>query len=427
MMKMNRTELFSGVFLRTIQTDKFKSAYLSFTMMEQISKENASLNALVPDVLRRGCEGYPDMTALSAALDEQYGGAISPIVRKKGETQCIGFGVSVLDDRFTPDGSQVLEPIANLLGKLITAPVTENGVFRKEFVDSEKQNLVDEIRSLINDKRSYATQRMIQLMCENEAYGIDRLGDEASALAITPELLWERYQALLRDSEIEIFYCGSADDARVADALRNALAELPVSENRIPTDCEIRVNAETEPRMIEEAMDVTQGKLAIGFRTGGVAVWENDYPALLMMNAIFGGTAMSKLFMHVRERLSLCYYASSGIEKMKGIMMVSSGVEFEKYEEAKSEIFAQLEDVRNGNIEDWELEGARRILVGSLQSSQDSQGALEDFWLGQTVAGLDDSLNDMAQRIEAVTIEDVVAVAKKLQLDTIYFLKGLEV
>ncbi len=426
-MNMNRIELFPGVYLRTIQTEKFKSAYLSLVMMEQISAENASLNALVPDVLRRGCEGYPDMESLSAALDELYGGAISPIVRKKGETQCVGFGVSVLDDRFTPDETKVLEPVAALLGKLLTQPVTENGIFRSDYVDSERQNLIDEIRSEINDKRSYATQRMIALMCQHEAYGVPSMGTEEAATAITPETLWGRYQSLLQDSEIEIFYCGSADHGRVEAALRSALSQLPVNENRMETDCEIRINAETEPRIIEEAMDVTQGKLAMGFRTGGISVFDDQYPALLMMNAIFGGTAMSKLFMHVRERLSLCYYASSGIEKLKGIIMVSSGVEFDKYQMAKDEIFAQLEHIRQGEVEDWELEGARRILVGSVQSILDSQGGQDDFWLGQAVAGLDSNPQALIAQLEAVTLEQVVAVSHKLELDTIYFLKGLEV
>ncbi len=427
MMEMNRVELFPGVFLRTIQTEKFKSAYLSLVMQEGICMETAAQNALVPDVLRRGCEGYPDMEALSAALDELYGGAISPIIRKKGETQCTGFGVSVLDDRFTPDGTKVLEPVAALLGKLLLHPVTENGIFRTDYVDSERQNLIDEIRSEINDKRSYATQRMIALMCQDEAFGVDRLGDEQSAAAITAQTLWARYQSLLKEAEIEIFYCGSAEHSRVETALKSALADLPVNENRQETDCQICDNARTaEPRIIEEAMDVAQGKLAMGFRTGGITAWDEDYPALLMMNAIFGGTAMSKLFMHVRERLSLCYYASSGLEKLKGIMMVSSGVEFDKYEMARDEILAQLENIRKGEIEDWELEGARRILVGGLQSISDSQGGLDDFWLGQAVAGLHYNIPSVIEKLEQITREQVIAVSKKLELDTIYFLKGLE-
>ena len=165
-------------------------------------------------------------------------------------------------------------------------------------------------------------------------------------------------------------------------------------------------------------MDVTQGKLALGFRTGGTTCWEEDYPALVMCNAIFGGTTLSKLFLNVREKLSLCYYASSMLEKMKGLMLVSSGIEFDKYETARDEILAQLEAVRRGEIADWELEGARRTL--------DDQGRQEEFWLGQAAAGLDTTIEELCARFETVTREQVAAAAQKLELDTIYFLKGKE-
>jgi predicted Zn-dependent peptidase len=231
---------------------------------------------------------------------------------------------------------------------------------------------------------------------------------------------------LLRDASVEVYYCGSASPERVEAALTAALAELPVNEDRVAPDCEVRVSVSAEPQVVEEAMDVTQGKLALGFRTGGVTCWEDDYPALLLCNAIFGGTTLSKLFMNVREKLSLCYYASSTVEKMKGIILVSSGIEFDKYQTAKEEILAQLEAIRRGEVEEWELEGSRRTLISSCLSTQDDQGRQEEFWTTQAVAGLDMTLEEITARLETVTLEQVSAVAQKLELDTIYFLKGKE-
>ena len=426
MTQETRIDLMPGVHLRAIHTDKFKSAYLSVTFMAPLGKETASVNALVPYVLRRGCQEYPDMEALSAALDELYGGAIEPVVRKKGETQCVGFVASFLDDAYTLEGETILEPAAKLMGQLLLQPCTENGRFKGEYVDGEKANLIDRIRSQINDKRTYATQRLKQLMCEEEAYGVDAWGDEESAAAITGEALWKCYQNLLAGCEVEVYYCGSAKPERVESAMREMLADLPRNEETEETACEVRLTAGTEPQIIEEAMDVTQGKLAVGFRTGGMTVWEEDYPALVMLNAVYGGTTMSKLFMNVREKLSLCYYASSSVERMKGILWVSSGIEFDKYQQARDEILAQLEAVRRGKIEDWEMEGARRILVGTHLSTLDEQGRQEEFWLGQTVAGLEESPEEVAARFESVTKEQVAQAAQKLELDTIYFLKGKE-
>ena len=426
MSQTERRELFPGVWLRTVHTNKFKSAYLSITLMAPLAPETAAANALVPSVLRRGTAVHPDMESLSAALDQLYGGAIEPAVRKKGETQCVGFVASFLDDAYALEGEKILEPAANLLGEVMLKPYTRDGAFDPDYTAGEKANLLDRIRGQINDKRTYATHRLTQLMCGEEAFGVDKLGDEAHVEAITPASLWQRYQELLGEAAVEVYYCGSAEPARVEAAMRAALADLPVNEERLDPDCEVRISAGPEPRVIEEAMDVTQGKLAMGFRTGGQTCWEEDYPALVLCNAIFGGTTLSKLFLNVREKLSLCYYASSMLEKMKGLVLVSSGIEFDRYRQARDEIMTQLDNIRTGKIEDWELEGARRTVVSSHLAALDDQARQEEFWLGQAAAGLDDTPEELAAQFENVTREQVMAAAQKLELDTIYFLKGKE-
>ena len=362
----------------------------------------------------------------SAALDELYGGAIEPAVRKRGETQCLGFVASFLDDAYALKGEKILEPAADLLGELLLNPYTQSGVFASDYTAGEKANLIDRIRAQINDKRTYATQRLAQEMCKYEAFGVDKLGDESRVSAITPESLWERYQTLLREAQVEVYYCGSASPDRVAEALKGALDRLPVNENRVDPECSVRVSAGPEPIVVEEEMDVSQGKLTMGFRTGGLTCWEEEFPALFLCVAVFGGTTLSKLFMNVREKLSLCYYASATLEKMKGLVLVSSGIEFDKYQTAKDEILAQLEAVRQGEIEDWELEGSRRTLIGACQATLDDQGRQEEYWMGQTAAGLELAPEEFAAQLEAVTREQVSAAARKLELDTIYFLKGKE-
>ncbi len=426
MSEIVRRELYPGVWLRAVHTNKFKSSYLSLTLLCPLDRETASANALIPSVLRRGTGKHPDMESLSAALDELYGGAVEPVVRKKGETQCVGFVAGFLDDAYALEGEAILEPAAALLGELLLSPCTENGVFRADYVEGERQNLVNRIRGEINDKRTYAVHRLTQEMCGEEAFGVDKLGDEAHARAVTPAALWARYQDLLRTAAVELYYCGSAEPDRVERALKAALSALPVNGDRTVPDCDVRLTAPPEPRLVEEAMDVTQGKLSLGFRTGGLTCWEEEYPALALCNAIFGGSTLSKLFLNVREKLSLCYYASSALEKLKGVMLVSSGIEFDKFQTAKDEIMAQLEAVRNGEIEPWELEGARRTMVSACLSTLDDQARQEEFWLGQAAAGLDETPEELARQYEAVTMDQVSAAARKLELDTVYFLKGKE-
>lgn len=426
MSEMIRQELFPGVWLRHIHTNKFKSAYLSVTLMTGLDEQTAGLNALIPHVLRRGTCVHPDMESLSAALDELYGGAIEPSVRKKGETQCLGFVASFLDDAYTLKGENIIESAATLLGELLLKPYVEQGVFSASYVEGEKANLIDRIRSQINDKRTYATHRLIKEMCAQERYGVDKLGTEQTVAAAGPASLWERYQQLLTGAGVEIYYCGSAGVERVTAALKAAFADLPGNPDREEPNCDVRIQAGHEPVVIEESMDVSQGKLALGFRTGGVNVWSGELPALLLCNSVFGGSTLSKLFMNVREKLSLCYYASSALDRLKGIILVSSGIEFEKYGQAREEIIAQLEAVKRGELEQWELEGSRRTLMGAYLSMLDEQSSLEEFWLGQTVAGLDFGPAEIAANLEKVTAEEVAAMANRLELDTVYFLKGKE-
>ena len=426
MSQVTRRELFPGVWLRAVHTNKFKSSYLSVTLLVPLDRRTAGANALIPEVLRRGTAIHPDMESLSAALDELYGGAIEPVVRKKGESQCVGFAASFLDDAYALKGEKILEPAADLLGEVLLKPYTEKGVFSSGYTDGEKANLIDRIRAQINDKRTYAVRRLTREMCKYEAFGADKLGDEESVSNLTPESLWEQYQKLLREARVEVYFCGSADPDRVAGALRSALSALPVNEDRVDPVCDVRVTAGPEPIVVEETMDVTQGKLALGFRTGGLTCWEEEYPALYLATAVFGGTTLSKLFMNVREKLSLCYYASATLEKMKGLVLVSSGIEFDKYETARNEILAQLEAVKRGEIEDWELEGSRRTLISACMTTLDEQSRQEEFWLGQAAAGLEESPEEFAARLEAVTREQVAVAAQKWELDTVYFLKGKE-
>lgn len=426
-MNVVQKEIMPGVMLTALRTDKFKSSCLSLTLYAAMNKEDITANALLPSVLRRGTMQHPDAQSLSAVLDELYGGTLEAFVRQQGEVQCIGFIGSFLDDAFSLDGTAILEPAAALMGELLLFPATENGTFRADYVSGEGKNLADRIRAQINDKRPYSIQRLKEQMCEGEPYGLDKHGFAEEASAIDPEQLWQRYHKLLKTAPISLYYCGSAPVERVEQALKEALADLPEREHAcMPASACGWKNVESV-RYFEDAMDVTQGKLALGWRTGGITIQSDEYPALLVLNAVYGGTTTSKLFMNVRERLSLCYFASSMLDKQKGVMVVSSGIEFDKYDQAKDEILAQFDACVKGDFTDHELEAGRRAVVSSLTASEDSQGRLEDYWLGQTAANMAQTPGELADAVEQVTREQVIAVAKKLQLDSIYFLRGKEV
>ena len=418
-MNESRKEIMQNVFLTYLPADKFKTSALSAHLVTPLKKETASANALLPAVLRRGTMRCPDMESLSAALDTLYGAQIDYTVRKKGERQCVGFVASVIDDAFAPAGEKLLEPVADLLGELFLDPVTHNGHFLAEYVDSEKQNLIDAIRAIRNDKQDWADVRLMQEMCAGEPYGVLRLGDEESAARINHKL-FAHYRDLLSGSRMELFYCGSAKRERVEGALRRAFSSLPrgtVAEGE-PIR---RIAAPQEPRYLTEEMDVTQGKLSMGWRCD-----TDDVPAMIMANLLFGGTSNAKLFLNVREKLSLCYYASSSYARSKGIMTVSSGIETKNFQQAHDEILHQLELVKQGQWEEWELQGALATMCSSLTSLSDSQGALENYYLGQTAIGIEETPEELMELLRRVTPERIRTAAQSCRLDTVFFLKGKE-
>ena len=423
-MGFNRTELMPGVFLSHLRSDKFKTACMSVTLLTQLRRETAAMNAVIPFVLRRGTTRYSDMEQLSRRMDELYGAAVEPVVRRIGEIQCIGFYGSFPEPDYLPGGEALLGDTCALMAQLLLDPVTRGGLLLPQYVDSEREKLLDIIRSRMNDKRSYALTRCIEEMCCYEDFAVSRFGSESEAENIHYKKLTRHYRELIQTCPVEIFYCGKTDFKAVSAAMRDAFSAMPRGEIDYDIGTDLRMNAvEDHVRFVEEEMDVTQGKLVLGFRLGE-CMEEPDIPALYVFNAVYGSGATSKLFMNVREKLSLCYYASSAVYLHKGIMLVSSGIEFDKLDAARDEILAQLDSVRRGEITDDELRSAKKSVASDLRAVQDSIGELEGFYLSQALDGLDYGPTELAALAEDVTKEDVQAIAESIECDLIYFLKG---
>lgn len=418
---MTRQMLMDNVYLTHVPSEKFKTSFFSAQMAAPLRPDTAGLNALLVNVLSRGTARLPDMTALGRELDMLYGARLGPQLRRMGENQVFGFTASCVDDRFLPPGEELLEKTADLMGDMFCAPALQDGRLRADYADSERANLIDEIRSIVNDKRVYAARRLLEEMCAGEPYSVRLMGSAEDMERITPEALDSHYRAVLPQGRLELFYCGSAPLERVAGAFTRAFARLP-RQGLLEPAATTRRSAPPEPRVVTEEMDVSQGKLGMGFRTQCP-----DVPANLMLDAMFGGTSTSKLFLNVREKLSLCYYASSMLDKVKGLMVVSSGVEFSQFDRAQAAILAQLEEVKRGGFTKDELTAAIRAVAGSLRGRQDSQGQMEDDRLTNVLfhsaAGEGEEL---IRAVESVTADQVTEAARGLKLDTVYRLTGKE-
>lgn len=423
-MTLTRNEIMPGVFLTCVTTDKFKTGCLSINLLSQLSRETAAMNALIPHVLRRGTRRFPDMEQLSGELDRLYGVGIAPTVRKIGEIQSVGLLADFVDGPYVPDYEGLFHDAVALTCEVLLDPCLENGQLAPRYVESEKQQQLDRLRSRINDKRSYSLQRIIELMCCYEDFSVSRCGDEETTEAVNAKALTEQYRTLLETSPIEVFYCGSYPCEHVEALLKEQLRDLPRGEIDFDMGTDIRMNAvEEPPREFTEELAVNQGKLSVGFRLGEI-MEDPDYAAIYVMNALYGGCVTSKLFMNVREKLSLCYYASSMVDVSKGLLLVYSGIDFDKYDPALQEIFAQLIAVKTGDFTDDELLFAKRSVADALRGDLDSQTDLEHYWLIRNLRGEDLGPLEFSELVEQVTRDDVIHAASTLVCDGIYFLKG---
>ena len=419
--KLIRKEIGKEAYFSMIRDPKFKSDRITLCMVTPLRKETVTANALVSFVLRKGCKSCPDFTLLNKKLADLYGAILDTDASKHGDLQIIKFTIQFLDDRYALNGEKMVETAAKLLADVAFDPnLDENGLFPELDVTLERSYLIDTINSDLNEKRVYAIGKALSLAFEGEPFGIKRYGTVEDAEKLTNADLVAAWKDLVRTSRFEMMFTGPGDPAVAEKVLAERISRL----EREPAAIErAKIIAYTDYKEETESMDVVQGKLVMAFRLGAPTETK-ERNAARVFSALYGGTPFSKLFMNVREKLSLCYYASSTVDKKKGIMLVNSGIEFDKFDEAKAEIVHQLDEVRSGNITDDELNFAKKSLVSDCASMLDAPPELENYYLSQIISGMDISPEQMAELIGFVTREDVVRIANSVECDLIYFLKG---
>ena len=408
-----------GVELQTLPDKRFKQGCLSIQLIRPMCENEAAMNALIPSVLLRGTKKHPDLRSVTMVMDDLYGAAIGPLVRRVGDYQTTGLYCGFMDPRFALPGDRVLEPVMDFLRELLLESPTSDGGFLPEFVESEKKNLIATIESERNDKQVYAMSRMLRSMCQGDSFGLPRLGEREQVAAIDPVTLYRHYQKILRESFIRIFYVGSADPGQIAELVKPIFDFPDRAPMTLPPQSGLRCSPGGD---ITETMEVTQGKLCMGFTTP-ITNRNDDFAATQLLNVVLGGGMTSKLFMNIREKQSLCYSISSGYYGAKGILTVSAGIDCDKREQVIREVLHQLELCRSGDITEAELTAARQALLSSLRSTHDSPSAIEGYYSTSALSGVKLTPQAHMQALNAVTCSQVADAARKLTLHTTYFLR----
>lgn len=412
--------LLSGVTLRSCRDDRFKQGCLSFQLVRPMAKEESAKNVLIPSVLLRGTKRCPDLRAITENLDELYGASVSPLVRRVGDYQTTGLYCGFMDDRFALPGDRVLAPMLRFLEEILLDFPTEGEGFLPAFVEGEKKNLISTIDSELNDKRTYAMGKLLKTMCRGDSFGLPRLGEPEDVAAIDPAGLLTHYRKILRESRIEIFYVGSAPAEAVAEYISPLVSRLGGREGALPPQTPFHPCPGQD---VTETMEVSQGKLCMGFVTP-IVNRDKEFPAMQVFNTVFGAGMTSKLFLNVREAMSLCYSIGSSYYGAKGILTVGAGIDFDKEQLTRDEILRQLDACRRGEITQEELTAGKEALLSSLRATSDSPGAIEGYYATAHLSGLNMTPERYMEVVEKVSLADVVAAARTVTLHSTYFLKG---
>ena len=423
-MKYNQTKIKEGIKLHTINTNKFKTNLISVILTTKIEKENVTKNALIPAVLKRGTANLKTQEEINKKLEDMYGATLDCGIDKTGDNQALKFYVESINDEFLPQKNEnMIQTTLEIIFDLILNPYTENEGFKKEYVEQEKENLKQIIEGKIDNKARYAIDRCIEEMYKGEPYGIYKYGYIEDLENINEKNLYESYNNLIQNCKIDIFVSGILDN-EIGNLVKNNINIKKLKERK-PKYSEIQIKAKEseKEKEIQEAMDVTQGKIVIGLDLN-IDKEDLKYDTMIY-NSILGGSANSKLFQNVREKASLAYTASSSFYRFKNNIFINCGIEIGNYEKALEIIKQQIEDMKKGEFTDEEVENAKQGIISSIKSIDDEQDTEITYFFGQELSNIKLNIQEYMDRISKVNKQDVIDIAKKVSINTIYFLKGI--
>lgn len=416
--KIRVVEMSDQVNLHLIHSDKFKTDLIGVYFKRPLNEKEATMNTLLTRILERGTKTWPTSQALNQRLDELYGAILSCDVTKYGELHALQFKIQVPGARHIPQ-KDILASGVDILNEVINHPSMENGLFTAEIFENEVRNLREEIQGRVNDKMVYAIDRCIETMCENEAFRFHQYGTVEMLDSITLEDLSAHYNEVIKTSPLDIVVVGDIHFDKAESMIKEGFHIERSRIQRIPPS--VHESEVREVREVTEHFQVQQAKLTLGFRTN-LAFSHPLYNASVIFSNILGGGASSKLFKNVREKASLCYYIFSRIEKYKGILLISSGIEAKDKQKAMDLIEIEIDRMKAGLFDDSDIGIAKDALTSAIRSISDFPNSFMNFYYSQRLSGRSFDLEGLLKKIELVTKEEIVDAARHVVLDTVYFL-----
>ena len=407
-----------------INSEKFKSIYFSINFTMPVNKRQISENALLSAVLGKSNKKFKTQKEIQMYLYSLYGANFDIGIEKFGDLYNIEFRGECINKKYLPNNTDVVNEVLEFLYDAIYNPNVLNGAFDEEVVEREKDFILNKIREVKDDKLRYGIRKMEELMCKDEPFSTYVYGDEDDIYKITSSDLYKRYNEVISNSCITFIISGNLlgyedIEEKVNNIFNNKLVSKLNYKDLIYNQ---KLNHNQE--VVEESQQTTQSVLSYGLRINNSN--SNDFYKLSVYNALLGGTPSSKLFQNFREKESLAYTVRSRYYRFKDIIIIYAGIQKENYEKAKLVIENEINKIKDGEISDEEFEASKKSIISDLKEWNDSKIALSKMFISNLFSLKNDSLTleQMVDKFEKVTKQDIIDIASKITIEKIYFLGG---
>jgi len=409
-----------------VNDSKFKSIYISYNFTFETKKDEVSKNVITSLILSKGCNKYNTSKAIEEYLSSLYGTNFDINMEKIGDLYNIEFRLECVNKEFLPNKEDVLKPAIDFLYEIIYNPKVDNNKFDTIIFEREKSFILDKINKRKDEKLKYAVLKTEELLCEKEPFGTYIYGDINNAENVKLDDIYEMYTNLIEKSAITIIVSGNLNGYdnihQYIDKVFEKKSNKVVLDKKSINVSEKNRTFLEDIKEVKEKIQTNQAVITLGMRVENLE--DNDFYALNVYNSILGGTPSSKLFQNVREKESLAYTAKSRYYRFKGIFVIYAGIEEINYEKAKTVILEQIEDMKNCNISESELNSSKQSLISDLLEWKDSKISLAKLAYTNAVSGMSITIEELIDNMKKIQLEDVARVAKKVKIELIYLLGG---
>ncbi|MFJ8063758.1 EF-P 5-aminopentanol modification-associated protein YfmF [Psychrobacillus sp. NPDC096426] len=415
-------ELARGVKLYVRPTEQFKTINISFKWKQQLTEEQAAIRSVLANVLQYSNDVYQTNAEFRKRLDDLYGAVLYFDTGKKGAHHIFSLNAETVNDAYLSN-EKVVDEVFNLLHTVLFKPKLVDGKFVDSIVTREKEQVIERIQSMYDDKTRYAQQRLLENIRPDHAASISANGTVQAVKAVTNEQLVAMHQTILSEDNLSIYIVGDVNAQEIKEKIAS---HFPFTDrsSELAHDVEV-AKASTEKGFLHEIQDMKQGKLHIAYRTP-ITFFSEEFPVMQMTNGILGGFSHSKIFMNVREKESMAYYASSSYASLYGLIFVLAGIDANLQEKAVNLIDEQLKAMQQGDISDLEINQTKSMLSNQLKEALDSARAQIEIYDQYKEINESFTVENWVSKWSNVTKDQISQMAQKIEKEFVYFLSGKE-